>query len=140
MRNSDINALVNCAIPLIVATKNCEEQTVGRLLSEGAEVDAGAGAGEITALYVATHMNHIGIATLLLKAGAGANRAHHQHGGAALHLAAQAGYDELAELLLQYRADPNARTNVEGYTALDYAVQANHPKLVRLLGNDTFLR
>ena len=92
--------------PLLYAVLAGDAESVGILLSAGADVDDAAPDG-VTALMLALTKRHTAIALRLLEAGADPHPA--GAGYTALHLAAATGQPAVAEALLARGADPNAR-------------------------------
>jgi ankyrin repeat protein len=83
-------------------------------------------------LHSAAAGSHLGVARLLVAAGADVN-ATQRHGYTPLHAAAQNGNVELTELLLEAGADPTARTD-DGQSPGDLAKAAGHATLASRLG------
>ena len=92
------------------------------------------GAHDIALLsYTAWGNEQLGIAEMLLKAGAGVGAKSFQM--TTLHLAAQKGYRDLAALLLEHGADVNATYDLKGaaITPLAAAVRAKQEKMAEFL-------
>jgi uncharacterized protein len=87
---------------------------------------------QVMPLHSAAAGSHVGVARLLVAAGADVN-AVQPHGYRPLHAAAQNGNRELTELLLAAGADPAARTD-DGQTPADLATAAGHAEIASLLG------
>jgi ankyrin repeat protein len=87
---------------------------------------------QVMPLHSAAAGSHLGVARLLVAAGADVN-ATQRHGYTPLHAAAQNGNAELTELLLDAGADPTARTD-DGLSPGDLAKAAGHPALAARLG------
>jgi ankyrin repeat protein len=83
-------------------------------------------------LHSAAAGGHVGVARLLVAAGADVN-ATQRHGYTPLHAAGQNGDEELTELLLGAGADPSARTD-DGQTPGDLASAAGHPAVAASIG------
>jgi ankyrin repeat protein len=86
---------------------------------------------QVMPLHSAAAGSHIGVARLLVAAGADVN-ATQRHGYTPLHAAAQNGNGEMTELLLDAGADPTARTD-DGQSPGDLAKAAGHSVLVARL-------
>jgi uncharacterized protein len=87
---------------------------------------------QVMPLHSAAAGSHLGVARLLVAAGADVN-ATQRHGYTPLHAAAQNGNAELTELLLDAGADPTARTD-DGKSPGDLAKAAGHAALAARLG------
>jgi ankyrin repeat protein len=87
---------------------------------------------QVMPLHSAAAGSHLGVARLLVAAGADVN-ATQRHGYTPLHAAAQNGNAELTELLLDAGADPTARTD-DGQSPGDLAKAAGHATLAERLG------
>ena len=87
---------------------------------------------QVMPLHSAAAGSHMGVARLLVAAGADVN-ATQRHGYTPLHAAAQNGNAELTELLLDAGADPTARTD-DGQSPGDLAKAAGHATLAERLG------
>lgn len=86
---------------------------------------------QVMPLHSAAAGSHVGVARLLVAAGADVN-ATQPHGYTPLHAAAQNGNAELTELLLAAGANPAARTD-DGQTPADLATAAGHTALASRL-------
>jgi uncharacterized protein len=109
--------------------------------TESARLLLGHGAGtnvvsqnalKVMPLHSAAAGSHLGVARLLVAAGADVN-ATQPHGYVPLHAAAQNGNAELTELLIAAGADTGARTD-DGQTPADLASAAGHAELAGRLG------
>lgn len=87
---------------------------------------------KVMPLHSAAAGSHVGVARVLVSAGADVN-AVQPHGYRPLHAAAQSGNAELTELLLTAGADPAARTD-DGQTPADLAAAAGHAEIATRLG------
>lgn len=87
---------------------------------------------QVMPLHSAAAGSHVGVARLLVAAGANVN-ATQLHGYRPVHAAAQNGNAELMELLLAAGADPSAR-NDGGQSPADLATAAGHPDIATRLG------
>jgi ankyrin repeat protein len=87
---------------------------------------------QVMPLHSAAAGGHVGVARLLVAAGADVN-ATQRHGYTPLHAAGQNGDEELTELLVGAGADPSARTD-DGQTAGDLASAAGHPAVAASIG------
>ena len=94
---------------LIRAAENGDEQTVAKLLKNGANVDAGDSRG-YGALYFSAYRGHKGIVLMLIEKGANVNIKGNT-GYTPLHAAAMGGNSEIAELLLDHGAEVNVLSN-----------------------------
>ncbi len=83
---------------LHVAARFGRLEVVARLLQEGADADARAGAGE-TALHFAAHEGFLGIVELLLRAGASTRIQDEHFGGTAKDWATNAEHPYIAQLI-----------------------------------------
>jgi hypothetical protein len=115
---------------LIKAARERNASEVGRLVAEGANVNAKGSDGK-TALMLAAANRDVAIVNLLLEKGAHVD-ARHKLGGTALMWAASKGGLDVARLLLEKGADANARAE-NGWTALTWAASNGHANVVRLL-------
>jgi len=86
---------------------------------------------QVMPLHSAAAGSHVGVARLLVEAGADVN-AVQPHGYRPLHAAAQNGNAELTEVLLAAGADPAARTD-DGKTPADLAAAAGHEEIAERL-------
>jgi ankyrin repeat protein len=94
------------AIPLHLAAFDGDNDTVNRLLTEGANVDALTNDAETPLLFAAMN-GHTAAVRTLLKWGASVNLLPAQ-GESALRQATKGGHAEVVRLLLAKEADPNA--------------------------------
>jgi ankyrin repeat protein len=115
---------------LIAASAHGDLAAVERLLREGADVKARDGRGR-TALLVATHGNHVGVARALIAAGADVNAKDSIEDSPYLYAGAE-GRVEILKMTLAAGADL-AATNRYGGTALIPAAHHGHPEAVKVL-------
>ncbi len=115
---------------LIEAVKTGDTETVRTLLLRGTDVNARAVDGA-TALHWAAHRDDLGVADLLIDAGANAE-ATNRYGVAPLALACLNGNAAMIERLLNAGADPNA-TQPGGETALMTAARTGVVEAVQVL-------
>ena len=109
--------------PLLDAVRRGDVAAVRSLLRDGADPNAAQGDG-LTALHVAAQKGSLGIARLLLDAGAAAHAKTRIGGYTPLHLAAQGAHTALVGALLEAGADPAAVTTTSGVTPLHLAAGA----------------
>ena len=108
------------------------EDVAAYLLSRGAQVNtASHNRMRVMPLHSAVAGRHIGIARLLLEAGADVN-AKQADGFVPLHGAAQNGQVEMIELLMEHGANVNTPDD-DGKTALAYALDEGHVEAANLL-------
>jgi ankyrin repeat protein len=88
---------------------------------------------QVMPLHSASAGSHVGVARLLVAAGADVN-ATQRHGYTPLHAAAQNGHAELTDLLLDAGADPSARTD-GGQSPADLATTAGHQAIATRLAD-----
>jgi pectate lyase len=131
----DINGRESLRIhtALYRAVINGHKESVGLLLSKGAQVDAGDD-GPTTTLCYATEKGYRGIAELLIAHGADVNvkRGGWPAGDTPLHSAVRGGYKDIIELLIANGADVNIKNN-QGQTPLEIALINNRSDIVELL-------
>ncbi|KAH6614053.1 ankyrin repeat-containing domain protein [Boeremia exigua] len=132
----------NDLTPLQAAAESGHHEIVARLLSAGAEMNAGAADKRGTALQIAARRGHILVVKLLLQKGVNINASSETADfGTALHCAVIGGHNAVAEILLHHNADPNIPGAVlrhpnENYalgTPLQSAIDSNEKELVRRL-------
>jgi uncharacterized protein len=114
---------------LIAASGNGDLAAVERLVREGAD-KARDGRGR-TALLLATHGNHVGVARALIAAGADVNAKDSIEDSPYLYAGAE-GRIEILKMTLAAGADLKA-TNRYGGTALIPAAHHGHPEAVKIL-------
>jgi hypothetical protein len=118
--------------PLQLAAFFGHEDAARYLIEKGADVSAVAkNAMAVQALHAAAAGDHLGIARLLLEAGAYPNVAQ-QDSFRPLHAAAQNGNADMARLLLAHGADP-ALTDDQGRAPRALAEEAGHAEVAALL-------
>lgn len=117
--------------PLIIATIEDHAGIVRILLDEGADTSV-AGHDGVTALIVAAQLGHLGVAKMLIEAGACLELATSGHGRTALIEAAREGHLEVNKALIGAGANPDSRTH-DGITRLYWACFEGHPGVVRVL-------
>ncbi|HJR68528.1 MAG TPA: ankyrin repeat domain-containing protein [Gammaproteobacteria bacterium] len=118
------------APPLIAAAEQGDRGAVGRLLDQGAPVDARAVDGT-TALHWAVRADHLDLVRMLLESGADASAAD-RYGVTPLYLAAENGTAAVIAVLLDAGADLNAVAPI-GETALMTAVRTGRLEAIELL-------
>ncbi|TPJ74980.1 ankyrin repeat domain-containing protein [Mesorhizobium sp. B2-7-1] len=116
--------------PLHAAAAQDDVEAIGKLLSEGAEIDARDGTGA-TPLLVATHDNKIAAAGALIAAGANVNAKDNIEDSPYLYAGAR-GHLEILKLTLAHGADLKS-INRYGGTALIPASERGHVETVRAL-------
>jgi uncharacterized protein len=120
--------------PLGLAAFFGQEETVGFLLEEGADLNARSrNAMCVTPLHSAVAARNVRIVSALLDADAEVDPVQ-QGGFTPLHGAAFAGDADIVRLLLTSGADPQARTD-EGKIPLAIAEERNHREAADLLRN-----
>src|SRR5262249_25146861 len=95
--------------PLHTAAMNGDLAIVKLLLEYGAKVDPVDETGQ-TPFSLAVRENHLGVAQVLLKAGAAVNSKDRSFGWSPLHAAVNARSVEMVKFLLDHGADRNARS------------------------------
>jgi uncharacterized protein len=115
---------------LFDAVRNDDSAAVATLVSQRVDVNAREEDGATALAWAATRCN-IGIATLLLNAGAKPNLTNEQ-GIGPLYLAMTNGSTALAQLLLEKGADPNVARE-DGETALMTATRMGQTDVMKLL-------
>ncbi|MDE2603563.1 MAG: ankyrin repeat domain-containing protein [Bradyrhizobium sp.] len=132
-------SLLPMAVPLVAAgrtnllhaaAEKNDVVTIGKLLAEGAEIDARDSDGA-TALLVATHRNAIEAAKALIEAGADVNARDRINDSPYLYAGAR-GHLEILRMTLRHGADLKS-TNRFGGTALIPAAERGHVETVRTL-------
>ncbi|MEE8147097.1 MAG: ankyrin repeat domain-containing protein, partial [Longimicrobiales bacterium] len=106
-------------------------EAVRALLQQGADPNA-AQADGLTGLHWAALNDKLGIAEILLYAGAAVGPVTRVGGYTPLHLASRSGHGELARALLEAGADANTYTTT-GVSALHFAAQADAAEAIRAL-------
>ncbi len=117
-------------LPLHTAAKGNDAAAIGKLLAEGAAIDARDGSGA-TALLVATHANNVEAARALIEAGADVNAKDGIDDSPYLYAGAR-GHLEILKMTLSHGADLKS-TNRYGGTALIPAAERGHVETVRTL-------
>ena len=118
------------ADPLHDAAQVGDIDTLKRLLSSGADVNARTISGT-TVLMTAARYGHEAIVSALLAAGADVNAL--DDGRTALNSAVQNGHEAIVSALLAAGTDPNAKRRGDGATALSSAVQNGHEAMFSAL-------
>ncbi|CAM5181001.1 Ankyrin repeat domain-containing protein OS=Castellaniella sp OX=1955812 GN=EPN31_01855 PE=4 SV=1 [Castellaniella denitrificans] len=116
--------------PLHAAAAQDDAAAIGRLLSEGAELDRRDGSGS-TPLLVATRENRVRAARALIDAGADVNAKDRIEDSAYLYAGAR-GQLDILKMTLAHGADLRS-TNRYGGTALIPAAERGHVETVRTL-------
>ena len=109
--------------PVADAAQQGDLEAVRALLQQGADPNA-AQADGLTGLHWAALNDELGIAEILLYAGATVNPVTRVGGYTPLHLASQSGHDGVVRTLLEAGAEANGYTTT-GVTALHFAAQAD---------------
>ncbi len=117
--------------PVADAAQRGDLEAVRALLQQGADPNA-AQADGLTALHWAALNDKLGIAEILLYAGAAISPVTRVGGYTPLHLASQSGHGEVARTLLEAGADANAYTTT-GVSSLHFAAQADAAEAIRAL-------
>jgi RNA polymerase sigma factor (sigma-70 family) len=124
--------------PLALAAHFGHAQTVGFLLSHGADINAiSQNELQVTPLHACLYGRRLDVAKLLVESGAdvtikrGGNQAP-RAGWTALHYSAGYGFVELIDPLLRHGADVHARDN-EGRTALRIAIDQKQEQAAEIL-------
>jgi hypothetical protein len=119
-------------LPLIAAAARGDVREVQRLLADGASVRATDERGR-TPLVAAAYGNHVGVARVLLRAGADPDEKDASVQSAYLIATSEVGDDpRLLALLLAAGADVDSRDSFNG-TGLIRAAERGFPRIVRLL-------
>ena len=117
------------------ALRGGDVQVLGRLLDEGADIDARDGHGQ-TALMRAAHEGHLDVVRLLAARGAALNHTA-KYNLTALMLAVIAGHSAIARVLVEAGADTTVRgTGAPGFagkTARDLAAERGDHQVALLL-------
>ena len=120
-------ALLTAAVqpdgPLLQAAKQGDVEAVRSLLDGGADPNEAHGDG-LTALHIAAERGHVGIAELLIDAGAEVGAKTRIGSYTPLHLAGRGGHTDVALALLEAGSDPGAVTTNSGVTPLHLAATA----------------
>lgn len=119
---------------LLQAAERRDSQTIGKLILEGANLDARDANGR-TAAMIATYNNDVASAKVLIEAGADVNLQDHMRNSPFLYAGAE-GYLEILKLTIKAGADP-AITNRFGGTALIPASEHGYVDVVRELLTQT---
>ena len=117
-------------VPLIVAVTSEDPVAVRALLDQNADTNTAATDGT-TPLHWAAHLNHDGIAAMLIAEGAEVSSAT-RYGVAPIHLAATNGSEPMLRLLLEAGADAN-HVSGDGETPLMTTARAGVVPAIRLL-------
>ncbi len=125
-----VAAYAQSAPAVIEAVKAGDLDMVGKLIEEGADVNASQGDGA-TALHWVSHRNDLDAASLLIAAGADINAAN-QLGATSLWLAAINGSPTMVKRLLEAGADPNVALKM-GETPLMAAARSGNVRTIEQL-------
>ena len=117
--------------PVADAAQQGNLETVRTLLLQGADPNA-AQADGLTALHWAALNDELGMALVLLYAGATVSPVTRVGGYNPLHLASRSGHGKVVRALLEAGADANAYTTT-GVTALHFAAEADAAEAIRAL-------
>ncbi len=117
--------------PVADAAQRGDLEAVRTLLQQGEDPNA-AQADGLTALHWAALNDELGIAEILLYAGATVSPVTRVGGYTPLHLASQSGHGEMARALLEAGANANAYTTT-GVSSLHFAAQADAAEAIRAL-------
>ena len=118
--------------PLADAAMQGDAEAVRELLDRGADVNAPQGDG-MTALHWAAYRGDVGVAELLMRAGADVKTQTRIGSYTPLHLASQAASAPLVEMLVEAGGDVHARTTNSGATVLHLAATAGSRDAVATL-------
>ncbi len=117
------------AKPIAIAVRDGDEDKVRQMLLKGENANQDAGGQPL--LMLAVQNGQVGIAEILLKAGAAPDGTDRE-GYTSLIRAAERGDVDIVDMLLKRRAKPSAQTR-HGVTALMVASRLGHAEVVRLL-------
>ena len=117
--------------PVADAAQRGDLEAVRTLLQQGEDPNAAQTDG-LTALHWAALNDKLGIAEILLYAGATVGPVTRVGGYTPLHLASQSGHGEVARALLEAGADANTYTTT-GVSSLHFAAQADAGEAIRAL-------
>ncbi|KNG48802.1 ankyrin repeat-containing protein [Stemphylium lycopersici] len=106
--------------PMFFAVYHQREAALSHFLRAGASPDDVTGTGQ-PPLCIAVASGYIGIAKILLDAGANIDAATKEGGETALHIAVKNGRSDLIELVTSYSPNFELKTNESGETPLHYA-------------------
>ena len=118
--------------PVADAAMRGDHGSVRGLLQQGADVNAAQGDG-MTALHWAADRGDLGMARMLVYAGAGLDAVTRMAEYTPLHLASRAGHGAVVRALLEAGSDPAALTASGGATPLHLAAAAGDPESVAAL-------
>ena len=121
---ADVNISICSTSPLLVATRNKQEEVAKLLISYGADLNPRDAAGNTPVFYAAENSD-FGMVELLLS-----NKANVKDSPQVLNAAVQQNRRDIVEVLLQHGADVNAST-VYGVTALHYTALNKNGTLSR---------
>ncbi len=116
---------------LHTATKNDDQETVARLIRDGADLHAVTKL-DWTPLHFAAKYDHLACCRLLIEAGASMTVPTKLRFFTPFHIAALEGHTDIVRLFLESGVDINIRT-AEGWTPLHAAVEHAHLETVQFL-------
>ncbi|KAI8515166.1 positive regulation of extrinsic apoptotic signaling pathway via death domain receptors protein [Branchiostoma belcheri] len=131
MSESESESEFDLELELLIAADKGDEEKVTALIRQGVDVNCQDWVLEDTPLHNAASGGHVGVAELLLKAGAQVD-SRDQFGNSPLHHAASGGHVGVAELLLKAGAQVDSRDSF-GKTPLHKAASGAHLGVVELL-------
>ena len=127
-----LGALAPTERALLDAARDGDVETVRGLIAGGVDVNSAAGDG-MTALHWAAERRDVGLAEMLLEAGAQVDAKVRIGAYTPLHMAAGSGSGAMVRLLLAAGADPMASTSNGGTTPLHLAAAGGNPTAVKAL-------